>query len=301
MRRKACRAMLVVMLLGAFAAAQAQTLGDYLDVYIVQVKPEKRAEFDAIAAKIAAANRQNKGDIWLAMETVYGPGNRIAFTSTRNSYADVETAMGAFGEALAKAYPKAAGEKLMQDFNQCITRSRGEIRRRRWDLSSNAPADLAAYAKLLSSSRWLRTVEVHVKTGQAPAFEDLMKDMKAAREKLNPPLTVFVSQAVVGQEGTVYYVTTLEPSLAAFDSLPSMQKMLGDEGYAKFLKTTADAVSDTETVLNHFLPELSNPPEQIIALAPDFWKPKAIAAKAASAKPPAVNAAETSKMGDKNK
>ena len=57
-----------VVLLAALAAGQAQE--QYLDVYIVQVKPEKRAEFDAISRKIAAANRQNKGDAWIAMETV---------------------------------------------------------------------------------------------------------------------------------------------------------------------------------------------------------------------------------------
>ena len=113
MPRKALGAMLVVMLLGALAAAQAQqALGDYLDVYIAQVKSEKRAEFDAINAKMVAANRQNKGDIWLAMETVYGPGNRVTFISTRNTYGDVETAMGAFEQALTKAYGKTGTDKL---------------------------------------------------------------------------------------------------------------------------------------------------------------------------------------------
>jgi len=109
-----------------------------------------------------------------------------------------------------------------------------------------------------------------------------------------------VSQAVAGQEGTVFYVTTLEPSLAAFDSIPTLQQTLGDEAYARFQKTSAETIAETETVINHFLPELSNPPEQIVAAAPDFWKPKPVAAKAAS-KAPAVNAAETGKMSDKNK
>jgi len=305
MPKKASRAMLLVMLLvmllGALAVAQGQrALGDYLDVYIAQVKPEKRAEFDAINVKMAAANRQNKGDIWVAMETVYGPGNQVTFVSTRNNYGEVESAMGAFEQALTKAYGKTGMDKLGQDFNACVVNTRQEIRRRRWDLSSNAPADLAAYTKLIADSRWLRTIAVHVRPGLSPAFEDLLKDLKAAREKASPALTVLVSQAVAGQEGTVYYVTTLEPSLAAFDSIPSTQELLGDEGYARFLKVNAETISGAETVINHFLPELSNPPERIVAAAPDFWKTKAVVAKSAS-KPPAVNAAETSKMGDKNK
>ena len=61
-------------------------------------------------------------------------------------------------------------------------------------------------------------------------FEELLKDLKEAREKASPPVTVLVSQAVVGQEGTVYYLTNLQSSIAGFDGMPSMQKMLGDEG-----------------------------------------------------------------------
>ncbi len=303
MPRRALGTMLFVVLLGVLTAqAQQQALGDYLDVYIAQVKPEKRAEFDAINAKMVAANRQNNGDIWLAMETMYGPGNRVSFISTRNSYAEAEAGEAKFDQALAKAFGKAAADKLMQDYNQCLASFRTEIRRRRWDLSSNAPTDPAAYAKLIAATRYLRTATIHVRPGGSLAFEALEKELKVAREKANPPQTVFVSQAVAGQQGAVYYVTTLASSLAAFDSMPSTQQLLGDEGYARLMKTSAETTSEMEVVINHFLPELSNPPEQIVALAPDYWRPKTVAAKAAkSAKQPAVNAAETGKMGNKDK
>jgi len=302
MRSQALRAMFVVMfLLGAFAAGQ-QAVEDYLDVYTVQVKPEKRSEFDALVKKMITANRQNKGDTWITQEIAYGPGNRITMISMRRSYADVEGGMGAFDQAVEKSFGKAGGEKLGQEYSQCIVSSRSELRRRRLDLSSNAPTDAAAYAKLIGDSRWARTTVVHIKPGEAAAFEALEKDLKAAREHANPPQTVLISQSVAGQEGTVYYVTTLQPSLGGLDTIPSIQQMLGDDGYTKFLKTSAEAVADTEIVIGRFLPELSNPPEQIVAAAPDFWNPKpAVAAKANSTKPPASNAAQTMKMEDKEK
>lgn len=305
MLRKTIGAVVGVMLLGALAVGQAQpALEDYLDVYTVQVKPDKRAEFDAITKKMIAANRQNQGDKWITIETVYGAGNRVSFISTRRGFGDVETAMGAFGQSLEKTYGKAASEKMEQDFNQCVLSSRSEMRRRRWDLSSNVPADLEAYGKLIAGSRWLRTAVVQVKPGQAPAFEALEKELKTARERSSPPQTVLISQAVAGQQGTVYYVTTLEPSLAALDTMPSMEQLLGEDGYARFLKTSAEAFADTEIVISRFAPELSNPPEQIVALAPDYWRPKSAApvnAKANPAKAPAVNAAEKTKMDDKDK
>jgi hypothetical protein len=299
MNWKALWTAVVVVLLAALAAGQAQE--QYLDVYIAQVKPEKRADFDALSKKMVAANRQNKGDAWITMETVYGQGDRVSFVSTRNGYGDAEKATGAFYEALQKTYGKAAAEKMLQDFDQCLARSRSEFRRRRSDLSSNAPADAAAMARMLGDTRYLRTTAVHVKPGQVAAFEGLLKDLKAAREKASPPQTTLVSQAVAGQEGTVFYVTVLQNSMAGFDTIPSAQQTLGDEGYAKFLKTSADVVESTETVINRFLPELSNAPEQVAATAPEYWRPKTVAAKAGTANSPAVNAAETGKMDDKNK
>jgi hypothetical protein len=300
MQRKAIWASVVVVLLVAWAAAQVQPAQeDYLDVYIAQVKPEKRADFDAIAKKIAAANRQSNGDAWLTMETVYGTENRLTFISTRHNYAEIEKAHGTFMNALQKTYGKAATDKLFRDLSQCVVKERQEIRLRRWDLSSHAPSDPAAFARIIADARWLRTVTVHVRPGQVANFEALAKEIKAARDKASPPFTVLVSQAVAGQEGTVFYITTLQNSLGGFDAIPAFPQMLGEEGYARFLKANAEAVSDTETVINRFLPELSNAPAPVAAAAPDFWIPKAAApvnAKANPIKKSVVNAGEKTKM-----
>jgi hypothetical protein len=298
MKRKAMWTAVVLVLLATMAAGQAQR--QYLDVYTVQVKQDKRADFDAITKKIVAANHQNQGDSWLTMETVYGPGNRVTFISTRQGYGDAEKASGTFYGAIQKALGKPGTEKLFQDYDQCVVSSRSEFRLRRWDLSSNAPADSAAMAKMLGESRWLRTTVVHVRPGQVEAFEALERDLKTAREKASPPQTALVSQAVAGQEGTVFYVTLLQKSLADFDDVPSMQKLLGDEAYAKFLKVNADAVANTETVINHFLPELSNPPDEVVAVAPDYWRPKTVMAAKATKKAGVVNAASAGKMDDKS-
>jgi hypothetical protein len=300
MQRKAIWASIVVVLLGVMVVAQTQE--SYLDVYIAQVKPEKRADFDAISKKMTVANRQNGGDTWLTIETVYGPGNRVSFISTRQSYGEIEKATGMFYEALQKTYGKAATDKMMGDFNQCLESSRSEIRRRRWDLSSHAPSDPAGYAKMIAGSRWLRTTAVQVRPGQNNGFEAILKELKTARDKASPPQIMLVSQAVAGQEGTVYYVTTLQTSLAGFDAVPPLPQLLGEEGYDRFLKASAETVANAETSINRFLPEISNAPEEVAANAPDFWRPKAAAqvhAKATTAKSAVVNANEATKVEDK--
>jgi hypothetical protein len=69
--KKLLTAVSLVVLATPFALAQ-EMMGDYLDVLIVKVRPEKRADFDAVGRRVADANRKAKGDFWTAMEVTYG-------------------------------------------------------------------------------------------------------------------------------------------------------------------------------------------------------------------------------------
>jgi quinol monooxygenase YgiN len=259
--------------------------GDYLDVFRVKVKPEKSAEFNTLTKKWVDANRRYSGDHWLALETVYGEGDVYVFTSIRGSYADIDKGNEASMGAARKAFGPQT-EKVMQDFESCLASSRSELRRRRWDLSRKAPADAAAYTKLIGESRYLRTTAVHVRPGHVADFEALLKDMKAAGEKTANTQPVFVSQAIEGAKGTIFYVSTLRSSMGGFDNNPSMRDILGEEGYKKFLQGNADFVEEADSTLFRLSPELSNPPDDVVAVAPGFWRPKPAApAAAAKSKP----------------
>jgi hypothetical protein len=282
--------LLACALVLGWVTAAAQTNTDYLDAYIVEVKPDKRAEFDAISKKIAAANRA-AGDQWLAMETLYGEGDTVTFISNRGSYADVEKGMGAFMGAMNKAYSEDSVKKIFADFASCVNSSRSELRQRRWDLSSNVPKGAAALSKMIGESRYLRTTMVRVKPGRITDFEAMVKEVKAAREKTAPNEVQLVSQAVAGQDGTVFYVTALKPGMGGFDSVPTTQKLLGDEGYQKWLKTNSEIIQTTRTMIMRFVPEISNVPPEVAAASPDFWTPKAVVA----AKKPAKKAAAEAK------
>lgn len=271
----------VLFVLGFCLTAAAQAQEEYLDAFIARVKPEKRAQFDAISKKMVEANRGNNGDAWLTTETMYGDGDTVTFISRRSSYGDIEKGMGSFMGALSKAYGEQGMQKMFGEFASCVVSTRGEIRRRRYDLSSNAPKDPAEMAKLIGESRYLRTTMVSIRPGRVADFEAMVREVKAAREKNAPAEVVLVSQGVAGQDGTVFYVTSLKPSLAAFDSVPTMQKLLGDDGYQKWLKTSADIVENTRVSISRFLPELSNAPADIVAAAPDYWTPKPAVAKKA--------------------
>src|SRR5260370_23079450 len=153
------RALLAV----AAAAAQSVATG-YLDVYSVKVKPDKRLQFDAIAKKWAAANRQHKGDNWVAYQVEYGEQNTLYFVAPRATFAAIDEAQNAFMGALKSSYG-AGMEKLMADADSCVISSRGEIRTRRPELSANLPADNPALNSILGKARFLRIVFVRTRPG----------------------------------------------------------------------------------------------------------------------------------------
>ncbi len=300
MLRRAVWALVVVVCLAAPVAVHAQ--GDYLDVYIVKVKPEKLADFQALTKKWIDANRRFNGDHWIAMETVYGDGNVFQFTSVRQDYADVDKVNEAAMNAANKAFGKEIADKMGRDFQNCLVWSRSELRRRRWDLSRKAPTDPATYAKFIGESRVLRTNAVHVRPGHVPEFEALMKEAKEAGEKAANAQPLFVSQVVEGSKGPTFYVTSLRTSLGGFDKNPTIRDILGEEGFKKFQQVNAESVDHTESTLFRFSPELSNPPEEVATVAADFWHPKAaMAASASKAKAPTAKTAELKPTADKPK
>ena len=282
--RKALWALGVVVCLAAPVAVQAQ--GDYLDVFVVKVKPEKVTEFQTLTKKWADANRRFNGDRWLALETVYGEGNVYQFTSLRKDYAEIDKIDEAVMAAVNKAFGKEAAEKMGHDFDNCLVSSRSELRRRRWDLSRKAPKEPDAYVKLIGESRFLRTTAVHIRSGHVPDFEALLKDMKEAGEKNPNAPPVFVSQVVEGSKGATFYISTLRSSFSGFDHNPTTREILGEEGYKKFQQINADTVETAESTLYRFAPDISNPPDEVAKVAADFWRPKAM--MAATTKPKAA-------------
>src|SRR5712664_4050681 len=88
MFKRAMWAFVVAVCLAAPVAVHAQ--GDYLDVYMVKVKPEKIADFQVLARKGVDANRRFNGDRWLATETLFGEGGVLVVASLRADYADIE-------------------------------------------------------------------------------------------------------------------------------------------------------------------------------------------------------------------
>jgi hypothetical protein len=272
-RRALCGLAIAACIAATPAAVRAQ--GDYLDVLIVKVKPEKVADYQANGKKYAEANRRANGDRWVTFESVYGDSNVFMYTSTRNEYADIDKALDAEAAAIEKIFGKAGAQKLQQDFNNSVVWTRAELRRRRWDLSSKAPQSPEAYAQFIGESRVMRTTAIHIRPGHVPDFEALMKELKEAAERNKNTAPVFVSQVLEGGNGATFYLSTLRTSMGGFDQNPTTREIVGHEAFKKLQQIVADTYETTESALYRINPELSNPPEEVAKIAIDFWQPKA--------------------------
>jgi quinol monooxygenase YgiN len=273
------------VLLALPAAAQKE---QYLDIFTVHVKPDKRTEFDALNKRVAEANRNNNGDVWVALGTEYGENNTITFISPRADLAGIDQGYTAFMGALHKAFGEAMSKRIMAEFNSYISDSRGEILRRRLDLSINVPADTAAWMHFIGEQRLVQTIAVRVRPGRGPEYEAQLLRVKQAVENDPHKISVLISQNVAGVDGWVYYISLYGEKMGTFDGLPSLKSLLGDEGFQSFLTTEKEAVLDAQTTISRFLPALSNAPADVVAAAPEFWHPKPVMAttkKHAGAKP----------------
>jgi hypothetical protein len=271
----------VILMLAFCAAVQAQE--SYLDEYVAHVKPEKRAAYDALIKKLVAANRAH-GDTWVALETTYGQPDTLRFVSIRSSYAEVDKASGTFMGAVEKALGRPATENLFETLASYTVDARNILLRRRPDLSANYVSDPAEQAKTIGNTRFVRLVRITVKIGMGPRFEELAKQAKASEDK-DPTVRSWISQSVAGERPSVYYVAELQDSMAGFDAAPGLPKLMGADAYAKLLKNASEVIDTEDISISRFVPELSNPPADTVSAAPDFWRPKPAATKAAPAKP----------------
>jgi hypothetical protein len=278
--RRPLLALAIGVLLAVPAVAQR---GDYLEVMTVKLKPEKSADFRAVARRIADANRRHGGDNWLAVETVYGEGGTHSFISPRKDFAAIDGAFKRFMNAMIEGFGPAGMEKTFADFESCLQSSRSEVRRRRWDLSANAPAGEEAN-KMIGNARWLGVTRVQVRPGRIPDFETSIKRVKDALERTSRDRPVLVSQTAYGGPGGTFHITRILDSFAGFDAAKPLREVLGDEGYEQYSRDVREMVTETESSIMRIVPEYSNMAKEITAVAPDFWNPKPKPAQAAKKK-----------------
>lgn len=271
-RRTMVRILCAHLALSGMMLAQTEAPQEYIDLYVVKVKPEKRQAYEAAIKKLVAANRAQQGDYWLAYTPVFGGHDTIYFGSARSGMASIEPAVALFEKAVEKAYGQAGMLRLFGELSAASSETRGELRRRRPELSVNMPESREGLFKMLGQTRWLSVTTSWLRPGKTGAYVEQLRISKEALDKASEKVPVAISQSMAGP--MAYYSVTYAKSLAEFDRPNTLMKALGQDAYQKRMQVTSESVIRTEREICRFVPELSHPMPEIAAADPEFWKPK---------------------------
>jgi hypothetical protein len=130
----------------------------------------------------------------------------------------------------------------------------------------------------IAHMRYFDIEAFHVKPGHHHEWDEAVKLVKAAYEKIPDVHWAMFEQVYGGETGT-YLVFTPMQSLAEVDTSfaqgKQFQENMGAEGLKKLRELeTAALVSAATHQLFQFNPRMSYPPDAWVVADPDFWKPK---------------------------
>jgi hypothetical protein len=255
------------------AGAAAQPQGGLIDLTKVKVRPDKMYEYEAAVKRLVDVNQKNNGDRWIAFSTEYGDAGTLYFAAPRANMAAVEAGLGAFEKALGQGLGAAESQKLIQDLNSASLSLQSEIRRPRADLGVNMPPGMTDRMNAVGHARWIRTLKVEMKPGKVPEFKNHWTAFQSELAKATPKVSLWVSQSVTGP--SVLYFSSYFKSMAEMDAADAAMQTAGaSQAYADLQRAAADLSSGAAWEIYRLRPELSCPPDEVVAMDPDFWKPK---------------------------
>lgn len=213
---------------------------------------------------------------YLAVESLSGKPRALFFTGYE-SFADWEKDTLAvqkntsLSSALDHAY--AADGDLLSEIDSAVLTFHPEY-------SLRPEVDIA-------HTRYFEITAFQVKQGHDKDWDEIVKLVTAAYQKI-PDAHWAAYQAVYGRPDTTYIIFNLIKSLAEVDRNfaqgKNFEAAMGPEGMKKLSELSAAAIENSQTNLFALNPRMSYPTDDWAKGDPDFWKPKAGNAHAASKK-----------------
>ena len=278
---------------GTFAAAQdtpaaSSPWPNVLQITREYTKPGKGGAMHdkTESAFVQAMTRAKEPTHYLALNSLSGK-NRALFLTWYASFDAWEQDMKSVEKnaTLSAELERAAvadGE-LLDSLDQAVFYNEPE-------LSYRPHADI-------SHARYMEISEYHVKRGHDSGWRELVKMVIAANQKGGTSAHWAMLNLVFGGDGGTYLILSADNSMADIDhgfaEGKAFHDAMGEEGWKKFQQLYADTVDDSHSELFAINPKQSYVDDSWVKADPDFWKPRAPAAK--------VPAAPAAKPADKPK
>ncbi len=292
--RKAAALVLLVLLFGTFALAQAPTTDGKLSRYIfTETERINPAMFDAYSRVLAQARSGldsiKSSNYWLAMSPLTGDGGTVHYVMFVNSIAEVDKMIAEFDKIEKDIAQKDPSFK--KNAYESVTSMRMELMEMKPELSLSPLNWVAA-----SEATRYRVVTVTVKPGMTGRYAAMLKEL-IALEKDVPGMSWITYQSVVSDKGAVFAIVTPLKALADLDVDHSaeMSKIFTPLMMRDFEQRVSNIVAESSSTLFMVQPSLSRVPPSFVAANPSYWtikeEPTAVAQKGKKVRKEAVPAA----------
>ena len=218
---------------------------------------------------------------YLAVESLSGKPRALFLTG----YASFEAWEKDINAAAKNATLSAALDRAAVADGDLLSEADAGAFAYRDEYSLRSPVDIA-------HMRYFEISLYHVRPGHHKDWDDILKLVKAAYEKI-PDAHWATYEAVYGQEGGTYLVFVPMKSASEIDRSHAQGKefvaAMGEDGMKKLSELEAAAIESSQSNLFAFSPKMSYPEDSWVKADPDFWKPKGAPAAKKPAEKPATD------------
>jgi len=264
-------AMLVVCSTVAVAGDSSDTAGNVpklIRLSKYEIKTGKIGEYANLNQQVRQAlNNGNASFHYVAATPIAGTGGLVEIVSFYDNYGEIETAMKSFAQSTGALLKSAEFNRGASD---AIQGSHGIIAKFRPDLSYN-PQKL----DLANATSWELSF-VRLKPGYSRDFEDLEKQAIELHQKGNIDEHWVVYQVQYGAQTPSFIYLTALKSLADLDvdRKAAHEAVFTEAVRRQFSRVFKEAGDFEQSTILTVRPDLSRPPQTLLAANPSFWTVK---------------------------
>ncbi len=234
------------------AATQTPTPPSWLAITVVNVRPEKVADFQDFVKTVTNPGLRKGGAKWrnVYQTAAFGDVFEYVIVAPIENFAQYDGP-----SALEKGLGKEAFEAWRTRSSQIVASVHTYAARERQDLSYQG--------KMTGPPKLAVVSSVHVAPGRSEEFENFLKNDYLPVIKQSQIPGYFVSQTVFGGDAFEYITVTLADNFADIDKGPPIMRVLGEQGAMKLLQKLAPGVvTRLDRSVIRYVPELSIMPAE---------------------------------------
>ena len=266
--RKLISLALMMFAVTACVWAQSTSAPKILMISRINLKEGRIVDYQKLDRQVRQLVHKNNPNLnWITATAFTGNDNEETYFQFFNNYAEIEQTDTAFGKAAGTLFSSAEFNRSVSDSEEV---GRNIIAKLREDISYNADKFDPAHAKF-----WAITYR-RDKPGSAEHLTSIREDINTQLKAANYDAHFLIYQVAYGMPATTYIIVRDLPALSSLDTDMSQQydnavpKALRQQ-YTSFNRENELAV---ENVIYSIKPDLSHPPQNLVASNPDFWTVK---------------------------